>query len=434
MLTCYTPVILPRIEYSIHLIFEQFLGISVRLISDSKEFSRISGPKMHYSLEKLEGFTIVPSGFLSETGIRSMEPEMVWMENIPCLFPVNTVDSLPFDPFSAAFYMVSRYEEYTGLRKDEHGRIVATGTFAYRKGFLDIPVVEHWACLIQRELIRYYPEMKFPDRHFRHIPTIDIDIAYAYLHHGWIRHLGGSVKNAIKGNFKNETERIFTLLGVQKDPFDVFDLLNNWFTKYRQEPHFFFLLSDYGRFDKNLPFNHPAMKKLIQSLDRHYPIGIHPSYNSFREALIVNKEIKRLESVLHKNVDTSRQHFLRLELPGTYRILEACGIQKDYSMGFADLPGFRAGCCTPFRFYDLELEKESLLTVYPFQVMDGTLNQYMGLSVDEAIEKVRGLIRKVKDVKGTFISLWHNESLGEKGIWENWQNVYHQLLKETTEP
>lgn len=98
-------------------------------------------------------------------------------------------------------------------------------------------------------------------------------------------------------------------------------------------------------------------------------------------------------------------------------------------MGYASLPGFRAGTCTPFPFYDLTSEKETSLRIFPFQVMDGTLNQYMKLSPDEALEECKKLIDEVKKVNGTFISLWHNESLSEMREWKQWRNVYYKLLE-----
>jgi hypothetical protein len=98
-------------------------------------------------------------------------------------------------------------------------------------------------------------------------------------------------------------------------------------------------------------------------------------------------------------------------------------------MGFASKPGFRAGTCTSFDFYDLEKEEQTMLRIYPFQVMDGTLNQYMKLNPKEAVEKIRKIVTSVKFVQGTFISLWHNESIGEQRDWKGWSGVYEEVLK-----
>ena len=46
--------------------------------------------------------------------------------------------------------------------------------------------------------------------------------------------------------------------------------------------------------------------------------------------------------------------------------------------------------------------------------MDETLQKYMKLSEDEGFILIKQLMDAVKSVNGTFISLWHNETLGKK--------------------
>jgi len=53
------------------------------------------------------------------------------------------------------------------------------------------------------------------------------------------------------------------------------------------------------------------------------------------------------------------------------------------------LPGFRAGICSPYNFYDLDIEVETKLRVHPFMVMDGTLKDYMKLTPTDAIETLK---------------------------------------------
>lgn len=110
-----------------------------------------------------------------------------------------------------------------------------------------------------------------------------------------------------------------------------------------------------------------------------------------------------------------------LKFPSTYRNLLARDITADYSMGFANEVGFRAGICCPFNFYDLDLERETTLRIHPFAAMDATLNLYMRLTPDEAFDKVKNLIVEIKKVNGVFSTLWHNETLSDEKQWKGWK-------------
>ena len=139
-----------------------------------------------------------------------------------------------------------------------------------------------------------------------------------------------------------------------------------------------------------------------------------------------------LQQITEKKIDASRQHFLKLHLPQTYLQLIKVGINHDYSMGYASQVGFRAGTCTSFFWYDLQLEKQAHLKIHPFAVMDVTLQQYLKLNPEQAITQIDELLSSVKLVDGTFCSLWHNESLSESGRWKGWKAVYDEMLKNST--
>ncbi|MEZ5083728.1 MAG: polysaccharide deacetylase family protein [Bacteroidales bacterium] len=158
-------------------------------------------------------------------------------------------------------------------------------------------------------------------------------------------------------------------------------------------------------------------------------VGIHPSYNSNHFPGQLKQEINRLSKVLNREITQSRQHFLMLRLPTTYRNLINLDITDDYSMGFASQPGFRASICSPFNFYDLDLDAETKLRIHPFTFMEGTLRDYMNTSADKALEIIKSLIKEVKDVNGTFIPIWHNESLSDKKRWTGWQKVYEEMIE-----
>jgi hypothetical protein len=60
--------------------------------------------------------------------------------------------------------------------------------------------------------------------------------------------------------------------------------------------------------------------------------------------------------------------------------------------------------------------------------MDGTLRDYMLVDASEAMNHIQPLIDEVKNANGTFISLWHNESLSDENRWKGWADVYKELI------
>lgn len=432
MILLYTPHITSRLSYIARFIFEIILGVPVTITRNRDEFDKSTLPRINYSSEMSDCITIFPHPLLGEDDIKFFEPQISNYNNIPILFPGDEQPDIPFDPLAAAFFMVSRYEEYWPQRYDQHHRVIASESIAFQNNFLEIPVVDHWALFLKQLIEEYYPKFVFPERKYTYIPTIDVDIAYAYRYRSFLRTSGAVAKAILKRNKNDLKLRWETLIQGDTDPFDTYDLFSEWHKQYGLSPVYFFLVGQYGLYDKNISPFHPSMKKLIRETGAKNKVGIHPSYGSNANIQILDKEIKTLESILETKITASRQHFLKLNLSDTYRRLIECGITEDYTMGYADATGFRAGTCTPFPFYDLQTETETNLMVYPFQVMDGTLNHYQKLSVLEALETMSLLINEVKKVNGTFISLWHNESLGEMREWEGWRVVYQQLLSMAT--
>ena len=114
MLLVYTPKITPRIHYTFRLFFKYIWGIDGCVTDNKEDFCKANCFKLSYADAPIncEPF-IQPSGLLTEKGIKSCTPTIGTWEGVPTLFPTDNPTSwLPFDIFSAAFYLVSRYEEY----------------------------------------------------------------------------------------------------------------------------------------------------------------------------------------------------------------------------------------------------------------------------------------------------------------------------------
>jgi hypothetical protein len=265
---------------------------------------------------------------------------------------------------------------------------------------------------------------------YRFIPSIDIDAAYAYKNKGFTRALGGIVKAFQNKDLDDVKLRIKVLFNLEHDPFDTFELQMKLQQQYKYRPIYFVLLADYGINDKNIPHTNRYFRQLIRYLADYADIGIHPSYASSIEPSLMVMETARLAKILKREVELSRQHFLKLSLPETYRNLINNDITHDYTMGYAEVPGFRASICTEFPFFDLDQDLQTNLIIHPFAVMDGTLHDYMKVSPQKAINNIRELIDEVKKVGGTFIPLWHNSTLNDSGEWKGWLKVYTEMVEE----
>ena len=432
MLLIYTPAITSRLKYIFNLVIKQLAGFEYRLTTSIDEFKSSTGPKLNYSHHLLDDELFIgSSGLLDERGIEDKTTiiEVFSWENSIGFFKVNSPSLFPFDPFSAAFYLVSRYEEYLPHIKDVHGRFTPNQSLAFNNNFLQKPVINIWAQKLKTFILDKYPDLKTKEHRYKYITTIDIDNAFAYTEKGGLRTVGALLRSLLLLNFNEFFERTRVIAGLQQDPYDTYHYLLDIQKKFNLETIYFFLVGEYGENDKNVSIKSNKLQTLVKTLADYGKVGIHPSYASSKEPYRLKKELNSLSKVLKREVTKSRQHFLRLNLPFTYRHLIDLDITEDYTMGYANNVGFRASICSPFKFYDLDLETETNLTIYPFEVMDATLLYYLKVSPEEAINYIKPIIDEVKAVNGIFISLWHNESLGEKFPWANWKHVYEEMVE-----
>ena len=239
---------------------------------------------------------------------------------------------------------------------------------------------------------------------------------------------------------------VLVVICYKNDPEHTFEYLEKLHKDHNLNPIFFWLLGDYATYDKNIDWDNKNLQRLIRKIAAQYQVGIHPSYQSNSDFEILKKEIQRLETIVKdtappqysgfKTTKISRQHYLKLTFPETYRNLLAAGITEDYTMGYADDIGFRAGIATPYFWYDLEREQATNLKIHPFAFMEVTIKEYLNLSPEEALEQVRPLIEATKEVGGTLITLWHNSTLTDSNApyetgsnWAGWRKVYEGILE-----
>lgn len=401
----------PRIQYIMNLIWKNILGSEFTLTCDKEIFLNYDGPKISYCQEQIGSeLHFQSASLLFEKGIKPQPIETVEWNHFQLFFP-TPLSALPFDPFAVCFYLVTRYEEYlAGINYDEHGRFCIEDSIAYRYGFHRVPMVniiaEGLATLVQK----HFPKWEYQRQEFHFLPTFDVDIAYRYKGKTAIRFCGSLAKAILKFDFGSVGKLAKTLFSNSIcDDFDTFARHEEIAKRRSVRPIHFILTAPFGKYDRNIDFRSKAFRELIQQLQTFSDIGLHPSYHSLENPALVAKEKFRLEEILGKPITRSRQHFLRLRFPDSFRTLEACGILEDYSLGWPDEVGFRASVSTPFPFYDLEQERESRLIIHPLHVMDGALLRCCH-ATDEYELTIRELRGYVERYGGEFVTLQHNSA------------------------
>lgn len=433
MILVYTHKVTPRVRYIFKHIFSRILLSDVDFTTKVEEFVAYNGPKLSYTKVALgKEFFIRSHDLLFEQGVSDVEINIQQWDDSPCFFNAGSKSSIPFDVFAASFYLISRYEEYLPHVKDVHSRFTSEQSLAFKYRFLEKPLVDIWAYKLKSALEEKFPAFIFKEREYRYISTLDIDNAFAYKHKSLVRTSAGFLKDFFNLRLKSFWDRFTVLTNFKKDPYHTFDKILQLSKEFKVETVLFFLVGDYTTYDTNVSASKNKFRLLIKHVFDYVKIGMHPSYFTLGNPDMLKKEKLRLEGIINSPIKKSRQHFLRLSLPDTYQHLLDLEVEEDYTMGYAEQVGFRASTCTPFYFYDLDFEIQTPLKVYPFALMDTTLNDYMELTPKQSLEKITALKKEVEEVKGTFITLFHNESLSGYLRWRGWQRVYESMLKIVT--
>jgi hypothetical protein len=422
----------PRLTYTTEVIFRWVLKMKVPVVftQEMDEFIQFQGRKINYSNLSVPDAVHVPcSEFLYMSGIKPVFPGIGHGAFGKALFPVEGSADFNFDVFAAIFYMVSRYEEYLPFEPDVHGRFKPEDSIAFKNSFLDKPIVHYWVEELKDRLMLRYPAYSFPKKKFRFTSTIDVDNVYAFLGKGFARMVGAMGKDLFKGNFETLLLRTQVVIGMRKDPFDEYKFHRKLKEKYGFPMRYFLLAGERSENDHNISPHHPRYKELIRKLKRFARICIHPSYQSHQSEDILSKEIKTLEKLTGKKILDSRQHFLKMRLPETYRQLLKAGIRRDYTMGYASKPGFRAGIAEPFPFYDLISEKRTRLVIRPFCIMETQYKDYMKIGPAEALPLMKKMVSEVKMVNGLLITVWHDRNFATLPGEVSWKDTYKRLIK-----
>ena len=428
-----------RHRYVARIVFEVILCCDYHWAENQAEWLESPHRSVQYGgaipANTQDGIIWIPSaGLLNEKG--SDVPAWIWSDasnestpggtRLPFGVRSESDDTIVSDWWSWLFWMTVRLEEYGEHELDAFGRFAGQKTLGYREGWLARPEVEfrvmNWA---KAHGIAFQPS------DYRVVPTIDVDSAFAYRHRSWFMTLAAAGQDVLKGRWSRFQQRIRVLRGVQPDAYDTYDWLEQQHRLLGMRATYFFLLAKRGKYDRGLSWKSRGLQAQIRSLEETADVGIHPGFAAHdshsNEAM--KTEILRLTEIINAPVIRSRQHYLLQRPRASWRRLEELGIRHDHTLGYADVPGFRAGMSRSFPAYDLIEERIMDLELHPVAAMDATFMRYLQVSPERSVEMVAALADAVRDVGGVLRLLWHNESVSDAGEWMGWKEMYKQMLE-----
>jgi hypothetical protein len=373
---------------------------------------------------------IIPSGFFDEKsyGTAGTKPSVPLrhIEGVPFLFGspeterVGDTVVVRADLVASAYFLISRYEEmlHRDIR-DRHGRFPGRESLPRRAGFIDRPVVDEYGRLIRnwlagngipvRELVPFIRKVNL---------THDVDIPFT-----------GRTWQSVAAKILSGRNPVAAVrqkyAPLEHNPYYTFPWMLEEDKKLQRtlgndRCRILVFFRAGGKAKQDRPRYDLRGKDLrsLFSLCRQYgaTIGLHSSYQAGKEPSLILSEKRKAEETFAMEITHNRHHFLTAREPEEMEYLERAGITDDFTMGYADVAGFRLGTSLPVRYINPVTRRLSALRLHPLTVMDSTLNEvgYMNLTRDRAEEYCMRLIHNIRNVNGELTLLWHNTAAMER--------------------
>lgn len=381
---------------------------------------------------------IVPSGFFQSSvyGTPESLPQLPLkeIEGVPLLFGTPKEECFEetwviyADIIASSYFLLSRYEEIQKRDiRDKHGRFPGKESLPYKAGFIHRPIVEEYGKLLRHWLRKACVRIPEPQPELQKIwLTHDVDAPF------FCRSLRNICRETLKGIGFRKALKLYQG-PLEKDPYYTFpwmleqdSLVKN---RFGDRCHILFFLKAGGRHANDKPHyqvrSHDIQKLLHLFKKNKALLGLHSSYEAGIYPDLIPEEKMRLEHDWKlENIHLNRHHYLASREPEDLTKLIRAGITDDFTMGYADVSGFRLGTCRPVKWINPMTRQLTSLTLHPLSVMDCTLSesQYMGLSPDEAYQYCAGLVREIRQHRGEIVWLWHNTSFAGT------ESDYHKKL------
>ncbi len=180
-------------------------------------------------------------------------------------------------------------------------------------------------------------------------------------------------------------------------------------------------IQQFGRYD----ITDSQIASIIRTLDSGgWEIGLHGSYQSYRDQFRLAYEKAVLESILGDTIRGGRQHYLNLDRSQTWRYHAEMGLQYDASLGSSTEFGFTHG-------YGVKRPFDDGFVVFPLTAMEVALPD-----PDESPEKARReceqLLAEAHENGAVMTVLWHLRYFNEREF-PGYADLYRYIVERARE-
>lgn len=351
-------------------------------------------------------------------------PRKVWVEDTLVIYA---------DILASSYFLLTRYEEIQRREvRDIHGRFPGKESLPVKAGFIHRPIVEEYGKLLRSWLREADVRIAEPKAQISKIwLTHDVDAPF------FCRSIRNVLRETVKGCGFLKACKLFHG-AIEQDPYYTFPwiLEQNQLVKdvYNQrcDTLFFFKTGGKNKYDKpHYSIRQNSIRQLISMLkSKEVLFGLHSSYEAGERPSLISMEKETLDHVWNlENITRNRNHYLRSREPEDFDKLIKAGITEDFTMGYADVCGFRLGTCRPIQWINPITRQLTQLVLHPLTIMDCTLSdaRYMGLDYEEALSYCRLLLQQTRQYGGEIVLLWHNTSFATGGYHKQ---LYTHLLND----
>ena len=291
----------PERRYAAHVLLGEFLGLDWRLQVEDRRDVRLA-------------FDNEPAKVVYEDGLFAHgDDDWLTAASLPAKpFPLPYL--WPNDPFGTAFFFLTRYEELVKPDRDHRDRFPAAAA-----AVADRPIVNEVLEALWGDLVRAFPRLERKQRSFELVVTHDVDVPSCR---------GRSVRNIGSAALRSRDVVLTARRIAGADPCDTFGFLLDASERRGLRSAFYFIADEES-------YALDDVRPLLRTIhERGHEIGLHPSYDTFRDLERTRAELARLRAVcaeegIEQEHWGGRQHFLRWEAPTTWQIWEDAGLTYD---------------------------------------------------------------------------------------------------------